>query len=111
MIYAITLAFIALDFITGLVKSISLGTFKSSVMREGLFHKSGEILCIALGVLIQYAETFLDLGFNLPVAAAICSYIVLMEISSAIENIGTINPELVPVKLRNIIGLGGDGEE
>ena len=111
MIYAITLAFIALDFITGLVKSISLGVFKSSVMREGLFHKSGELLCIALGILIQYAETFLDLGFNLPVAAAICSYIVLMEIGSAIENIGTINPELVPAKLRGIIGLGGDGEE
>ena len=111
MIYAITLAFIALDFITGLVKSISLGTFKSSVMREGLLHKSGELHFFFFCILIQYAETFLDLGFSLPVAAAICSYIVLMEIGSAIENIGTINPELVPAKLRGIIGLGGDDEE
>lgn len=104
MIYAITSAFIVLDFITGLIKAISSGNFKSSMMREGLFHKIGEILCIALGVLIQYAEGYLDLGINLPVAAAICTYIVLMEIGSALENIGAINPELVPSKLRAIIG-------
>ena len=32
MIYAITSAFIALDFITGLIKAISQGSFKSSYM-------------------------------------------------------------------------------
>ena len=110
MIYAITCAFIVLDFITGLVKAISSGGFKSSVMRQGLFHKVGELLCVALGILIQYAEGYLDLGINLPVAAAICTYIVLMEIGSAIENIGAINPDLVPTKLRKIIGIGGDGK-
>nr|DAL61459.1 MAG TPA_asm: holin [Caudoviricetes sp.] len=110
MIYAITCAFIVLDFITGLVKAFSSGGFKSSVMRQGLFHKVGELLCVALGILIQYAEGYLDLGINLPVAAAICTYIVLMEIGSAIENIGAINPDLVPTKLRKIIGIGGDGK-
>ena len=77
-------------------------------MRQGLFHKTGELLCIALGILIQYAESYLDLGINLPVAAAICTYIALMEIGSAIENIGAINPEMVPSKLRAIIGIGKD---
>ena len=110
MIYAITCAFIVLDFITGLVKAFSSGGFKSSVMRQGLFHKVGELLCVALGILIQYAEGYLDLGINLPVAAAICTYIVLMEIGSAIENIGAINPDIVPTKLRKIIGIGGDGK-
>lgn len=110
MIYAITCAFIVLDFITGLVKAFSSSGFKSSVMRQGLFHKVGELLCVALGILIQYAEGYLDLGINLPVAAAICTYIVLMEIGSAIENIGAINPDLVPTKLRKIIGIGGDGK-
>ena len=65
-------------------------------------------MCVALGILIQYAEGYLDLGINLPVAAAICTYIVLMEIGSAIENIGAINPDLVPAKLRKIIGVGGN---
>lgn len=111
MIYAITAAFIALDFITGLIKAISSGNFKSSCMREGLFHKSGELLCIALGILIQYAEGYLDLGINLPVAAAICTYIVLMEIGSALENIGAINPELVPSKLRAVIGIRNNDDD
>lgn len=110
MIYAITCAFIALDFITGLVKAVKSGNFKSSMMRQGLFHKAGELLCIALGILIQYAEGYLDLGINLPVAGAICTYIVLMEVGSALENIGAINPQLVPSKLRAIIGIGKDDE-
>lgn len=83
MIYAITCAFIVLDFATGLIKAVATDKFKSSMMRQGLFHKVGEILCVALGILIQYAEGYLDLGINLPVAAAICTYIVLMEIGSA----------------------------
>lgn len=111
MIYAITCAFIALDFITGMIKAIAQGSFKSSYMRQGLFHKSGELLCVALGILIQYAEMYLDLGINIPVAAAICTYIVLMEIGSAIENIGVINPELVPATLRGIIGIGKGDQE
>ena len=108
MIYAITFGFIVLDFATGLVKAVASDGFKSSLMRQGLFHKAGEILCVVLGVLVQYAEGYLDLGINLPVATAICAYIVLMEIGSAIENIGGINPDLVPEKLRRIIGVGGN---
>ena len=110
MICTITCAFIVLDFITGLVKALSGGGFKSSIMRQGLIHKIGELLCIVLGVLIQWSEGYLDLGINLPVLGAICTYIVLMEIGSAIENIGAINPDLVPTKLRKIIGIGGDAK-
>ena len=111
MVYAITFAFIVLDFVTGLIRAVSSGNFKSSMMREGLFHKIGEILCIALGILIQYAEGYLDLGINLPVAGAICTYIVLMEIGSALENICAINPELSAKKLLSIIGIGKDNDE
>lgn len=108
MIYAITFGFIVLDFVTGLIKACKSSSFKSSMMREGLFHKMGEVLCVALGILVQCAEGYLNLGINLPVASAICTYIVLMEIGSAIENIGAINPDLVPAKLRKIIGVGGN---
>lgn len=110
MIYGITCAFIALDFISGLVKAIATNCFKSSMMREGLFHKVGELLCIALGVLIECSEQYLDLGITIPVAAAICAYIVLMEIGSTIENLGKISPELVPSKIRQILGLREDNQ-
>ncbi len=111
MIYAITFGFIVLDFMTGLIKACKTSNFKSAIMREGLFHKMGEVLCVALGVLIQYAEGYLNLGINLPVASAVCTYIVLMEIGSASENICAINPELSAKKLLGIIGIGKDDEK
>ena len=41
MIYAITFGFIVLDFATGLIKACKSSSFKSSMMREGLFQKMG----------------------------------------------------------------------
>lgn len=100
MIYVITAAFIVLDMITGLVKAFKEKGYCSSVMREGLFHKSGSILCVAFATLIDYAQTFLDLGVSVPVTIGICSYIVLMEAGSIIENVCAINPDIMPDKLK-----------
>ena len=94
MIYAFTGAFVALDFITGLVKAFGTKSFTSTKMRQGLYHKVGLVLCVVLGVLIDYAQGYLSLGIRLPVAATICVYIILMEISSIAEYILEINPEL-----------------
>ncbi|MCD7822049.1 MAG: phage holin family protein [Clostridiales bacterium] len=109
MAYLITCAFIALDFLTGLVQAVATGTFSSSIMRQGLFHKLGLLLCMALGVLVDYAQEFLDLGVAVPVAGAVCAYIVIMEIGSSLENICKINPGLMPDKLTALFGVrGGD---
>lgn len=75
-------------------------------MREGLFHKVSLILCIALGYLLDLSQGFLDLGVTVPVAGAICTYIVLMEISSILENLCEMNPNLMPDKLTEIFGGG-----
>ena len=102
VLYLFTLCFISLDFATGLLKSIAKKDFESSKMREGLFHKVGSIIAIVLGVLVEQAATYIDIGVNVEVATAICGYIIIMEIGSIIENIGAINPELVPAKIRDI---------
>ena len=91
--------FIGLDVITGIIKAIKLKKFNSSGMREGLIHKCGSILCIALGALVEFALGYLDLGVDIPVAIPIIVYVVTMEIGSIIENIHDINPEIVPEKL------------
>lgn len=70
-------------------------------MREGLYHKSGSILLIVFGLLVDYAQRFIDLGIDVPIAIMFCSYIILMEIGSIIENIGAINPEMIPQKLKS----------
>lgn len=104
MAYIITFAFIVLDFITGLVKAFATKAYSSTKMREGLFHKVGLVLCVILGVMVDYAQGYLELGVSVPVAAAVCAYIVLMEVGSTIENIGEINPDVLPDKLRGLFG-------
>ena len=49
MQYLIVAGFIAMDFITGLVKAFKQHNYTSSRMREGLFHKVGSIVCVAFG--------------------------------------------------------------
>ena len=103
-VYAIAFAFIVLDFLTGLIKAFATNSFTSTKMREGLFHKVGLILCMILGGLVDFAQEYLDLGVSVPVAVAICVYICLMEITSIIENVCKINPQIVPDKLAALFG-------
>ena len=103
-IYFITFAFIVLDFATGITKAFATKTFTSTKMREGLFHKVGLILCMILGALVDFAQGYLDLVSAIPVAVAICVYICLMEITSIIENVCKINPQIVPDKLAALFG-------
>ena len=100
MVYALTGCFILFDLITGLIKAFKEKNYDSSVMREGLFHKCGSVLCVVFGVLVDYTQVYLDLGVTLPVAVSICGYVVLMEIGSIVENVCAINPEILPDKLK-----------
>ena len=110
MSYLMTFCFIAVDFVTGLCKAFATGTFRSKIMRQGLFHKVALLLVLLLGWLMDYAQTFVDLGVDLPVGAAACVYIILMELFSALENLCKINPQLMPDKLMEIFGGAGKGK-
>lgn len=103
MVYLITFYFIALDFVTGFFQALATGTFASKVMRQGLFHKVALLLVMLLGWLVDYAQQFVDLGVGVPVGAAVCVYIILMEVGSSLENLGKMNPELTD-KLGEIFG-------
>lgn len=100
MLYLITGLFILLDMLTGLCKAFKEKDYTSSVMREGLYHKFGSILCIVLAVLVDYAQGIVDLGVTIPVALSVCGYIILMEVGSIIENVCKINPQIMPDKLK-----------
>ena len=101
MVYIMTGAFILLDLITGLIKSFKEKNYTSTIMREGLYHKGGSILIVMFGWLVDYAQTFVDIGITIPVATSLCVYIILMEIGSIIENVCTINPNILPEKIRS----------
>lgn len=101
MSFLLTAGFILLDMVTGIIRAFKEKEYTSSIMREGLFHKCGSILCVAFGVLVDYSQTVLDLGVSVPVALSICTYIILMEIGSIIENVCSINPEILPDKIKS----------
>lgn len=88
------LAMIGFDIIIGLIKAFSTHSYTSEIMREGLFHKLGELLCFIFGVVCDL--TLPNMGVILPVSitGAVAAYLVFMEIGSIIENIGVMNPKL-----------------
>lgn len=102
MSYVVTMCFILMDLITGLVGAFKNKDFKSCIMREGLYHKAGSVLIIVFFTLIDYSQRFVDLGFSVPIAGIGCAYICLMEVGSIIENISKINPELTPEFIQKI---------
>lgn len=88
------LAFILADILTGLVKSLYEKDFKSSVMRQGLFHKAGELLVLGLLYGVEYAAPMLGITSELPTFRAGACYCILMEVGSIIENIRSFTPAI-----------------
>lgn len=89
----------ALDIITGFVNAWSKNDIKSSVMRQGLARKFGELVVIAIGQLFFY-------GVGLPkyVVAGVSTYIILMELISICENLkklGVPIPKFIDRALAN----------
>lgn len=99
--WIVVAAAILADIITGLLKAFYTKTFKSGVMRQGLFHKLGEL--IAIGVLYgaQIALPQVGVEANLPLFTVGCGYCVLMELGSILENLRSFTPGL-----DNILGKG-----
>lgn len=107
-IILVALVFNGLDLITGIVGTIKNGEqIKSSKLRDGLFKKVGFVFCYALGVLINYAGNLLTLPFGVDLVPVICTYTVITEVVSIIENISKINPDILPDKLKELIGYKG----
>lgn len=90
----IVFAFIVADIATGLIKAIATHSYSSSIMREGLFHKLGEVVCMIFGVLCDYALPLIGIKIPLSIAQSVSIYIIIMEIGSVVENIGVLNPDL-----------------
>lgn len=110
-IILVALVFNGLDLITGIVGAIKDGEqIKSSKLRDGLFKKVGFIFCYALGIAINYAETFLTLPFGVDLVPVICTYAIVTEAVSIIENISKINPDILPDKLKSLIGYNEGGK-
>ena len=110
-ILTVVLVFIVLDVITGIIKAVMTKELDSTIMRDGLFHKSAFLLAIAFAYACEYGMTYLDLGFSMHIVGAVCIYICLTETVSILENIGSINPELANSKFMNLFASSKRGDK
>lgn len=93
----IAIVFIAIvaDYITGIIKALYKHEYKSCVMREGLYHKAAEVFAVAVMYYIEYGLPMAGITIAFPFVSFMTGYVIIMELSSIIENIGEINPELI----------------
>lgn len=85
---------IGFDVVTGWLKAIKKSEFKSTVMKKGLLSKVTEMLILMLMYVLEYYLPQININMGIPIVALVGVYIIIMELSSVIENIGTINPAL-----------------
>ena len=93
-VFAIVIAFIVMDVVTGIAQATKNKSLDSSKMRDGLFHKIGFMFAVVLAYLCEYAMLWLDLGFSIPIVSGVCTFVCLTEIVSILENIAMLAPEL-----------------
>lgn len=91
----LAMAFMVIDVFTGVLKAVKNKELNSTKAREGIYKKASFILFIAFGYLADYAMDYVNIGFNLPAAATICTLIIVTEAISVLENLGKINPDMV----------------
>lgn len=96
------LFFIATDYVTGVIKAIIQGNLSSKRMREGLGHKLAYLTLAITAWFIDILNMHLSLGFPINVFPCTVSGICLIELTSIIENITAINPELKNAAFMNI---------
>lgn len=91
----ITAILIAMDYISGIAAAASRGDLQSSKMREGLWHKLGEVGAILLAYLVAEEGHYIGLPYQIDLLIpAVIIWLSVMEITSILENLMLLNPDL-----------------
>lgn len=94
---------IVLDVITGFVKAWFNREVDSTVIREGGKHKISEILIIIFAIYVKKGIVYLNVEIPFNPITLVCSYIIVMECISILENIGKMNNKCIPPKLTKFL--------
>ena len=102
--------FITTDYVTGVAKAIMQDNLSSKKMREGLGHKFAYFMLVLVAWFIDLVNAHVDLG--LPVSVFVCTVggISLIELTSILENITAINPELSDAPFMHIFAQNTSGK-
>ena len=101
-LWAAIIAFVMmmLDIASGFIGACVRHDVQSSKMREGLGHKAMLAIIIAASYVLNVGfEHATSTNISIPSVETVCVLIVIMEISSIIENIGAAWPEFSSTRL------------
>ena len=101
------------DVITGFISAVINNDVSSSKMRQGLLHKTLTFclifVCLAIEIGLAHMVT---LPYDIPTCEVVCGYVVVMELSSVLENICKGYPDFADSAVFKLFDLGDkDGEE
>ena len=88
------LIFIVTDYITGVINAALKNNISSRKMREGLGHKATYIILLSVCYTIDAIQLNTELNLPTKLFPIVSCGILLIELTSIIENICEINPEL-----------------
>lgn len=94
--------FTVTDYITGVVGAIMHGNLSSTKMRKGLGNKFAYLCVFFIAWFIDFEMKHIDIGFHSALTPIVTIGIVLIELSSIIENLGKINPKLTQAEFMKV---------
>lgn len=105
------IAFVLTDYITGVVNAAMHSQLNSSKMRDGLGHKFAYCALIFISYVID--EIQLNSSLNLPfeLFPIVSLGIIAIELTSIIENVCEINPELKEAKFMDVFEKNNKNNE
>lgn len=82
------------DVATGFLAAVINNDVSSTKMRRGLLHKVLVLVLIFVCLAIEVASTHIvALPYDIPTCEVVCGYVIIMELMSILENIGSGYPE------------------
>lgn len=105
------LVMMAMDILSGFVGAAVRGAVSSTKMREGIGHKALLVIVIVVAVLVQTFTLHIgDMGFTVPLIVPCCVYIVVMELTSVMENVCEAYPDLKDTPLMRLFERVEEGD-
>jgi len=100
--FLIVTVIMALDIVTGVIKSIYNKSFSSEDLRKGLAHKLVYVVIMILAWFIEQAEMHVDLGISWPLVVPVTVALSAIDVISILENAVAVDPELGKGKISSI---------
>ena len=94
------------DVLVGFITAAINNELSSTKMRKGLLHKVLLLILIVICLVIELAIGHtVKLPYDVPTCEVVCAYIVIMELTSVLENIGRGYPQFSNSALFKLFNL------